>query len=210
MKKWIDYTTWPRYQHYLFFKDFEMPRFNMTFPIDVTNLYQYGKAKGYRFYFLLMHQVVKTLNQIENFQYRIEDGRVFQQAIEHVSFTDFIEAQKLFKMVFTNVDPDYVKFEKTAIEVSQKQGNQLIQMDKESILNTIYVTSFPWARFTHFTHATKLGSTDSVPRISWSQFLDENGKKTLHLSIEVHHGLVDGYHVGLFIQQLQQQLNDIR
>jgi chloramphenicol O-acetyltransferase type A len=210
MKKWIDFNTWPRYHHYLFFKTYEMPRFNMTFPLDVTQLYQVGKAKGYRFYFLLMHQVVLTLNQIENFRYRIEDGKVFDQPIEFVSFTDFIEAEQLFKVVFTKVDADYLTFEKTAIKTSAKQGNLLIQMDKEMVLNTIYITSFPWAKFTHFTHATKLSATDSVPRISWSQFQEENGKKILNFSVEVHHGLVDGYHVGLLINQLQKRLNDYR
>jgi len=210
MKKWIDFQTWPRYQHYLFFKDYEMPRYNMTFPLDVTNLYQVGKSKGYRFYFSLMHQVILTLNQFENFRYRIENGRVFDAPIDYVSFTDLIEGQNLFKMVFTHVDQDYATFEKVAIATSKKQGNTIIQMDKESILNTIYVTSFPWGRFTHFTHATKLGSTDSVPRVSWSQYQEENGKKILNFSVEVHHGLVDGYHVGQFIHQLQKHLNEFR
>jgi len=114
--------------------------------------------------------------ELVNFRYRIEDGKVFDQPIEFVSFTDFIEAEQLFKMVFTKVDADYLTFEKTAIKTSAKQGNLLIQMDKEMVLNTIYITSFPWARFTH---ATKLSATDSVPRISWSQFQEENGKRFL-------------------------------
>jgi chloramphenicol O-acetyltransferase type A len=45
--------------------------------------------------------------------------------------------------------------------------------------------------------------------VSWSQFVEENGKKILNLSVEVHHGLVDGYHLGLLINQLQKTLNEI-
>ena len=37
--------------------------------------------------------------------------------------------------------------------------------------------------------------------------LDENGKKTMPISVHVHHGLVDGYHVGLFLDALQQLMN---
>jgi chloramphenicol O-acetyltransferase type A len=33
-------------------------------------------------------------------------------------------------------------------------------------------------------------------------------KKTMSLSVHVHHGLADGYHVGLFIEQLQQLMNE--
>ena len=207
MKHWIDFTKWPRYQHYLFFKDFEIPRFNMTFTLDITHFYDKCKQKGFRFYFAMIHQVVEALNQIENFRYRIEDGKVFDETITHVSFTDLIADTDLFKMVFVNVDKDLATFQAKAIAASQAQGQQLIKMETEKILNTVYITSFPWASFQHFSHATKLGPTDSVPRISWDRFVDKEGVKTIHISVEAHHGLVDGYHVGLLIQKLQQQLN---
>jgi chloramphenicol O-acetyltransferase type A len=69
------------------------------------------------------------------------------------------------------------------------------------------VTSFPWGKFSGFTHATKLGPKDSVPRVSWSQFVEDGDKKILSLSIEVHHTLVDGYHVGMLLKQIQDVLN---
>ena len=207
MKRWIDFQTWPRYQHYLFFKSYEIPRFNMTFPIDVTKFYQFTKQQNRRFYFALMHVVIQQLNRIENFRYRIEDSKVFDQPIQFVSFTDLIEGTELFKMVFVKVDEEDGLFEKHAIEASKKQGSKLINPETELVLNTVYVTSFPWAQFTHFTHATKLGPSDSVPRVSWSQFVETDGKKILNLSIEAHHGLVDGLHLGKLIHQLQEALN---
>ena len=77
----------------------------------------------------------------------------------------------------------------------------------ETMLTTVYVTSFPWWKFSGFTHATKLGPKDSVPRVSWSQFVEDGDKKILSLSIEVHHALVDGYHVGMLLKQIQDVLN---
>ncbi len=178
----------------------------MTFPLDVTDLHASCKRKGNRFYFSLMHLVVQEMNAIENFRYRIENGEVFDEVIQHAYFTDFIEGTDLFKIVRTSVDEDYETFEAHALQVSKKQGEKLFQSETAPVLNTIYVTSFPWARFIHFTYATKLGSSSSVPQVSWSQFVEENGRKILNLSVEVHHGLVDGYHVGLFINQLQNRL----
>ena len=96
MKKWIDFKTWPRYQHYQFFQSYEMPRYNMTFPIDVTNLYQACKTTNQRFYFAFMHRIITQLNLIENFRYRIEGGKVFDEPIGFVSFTDLIENTDLF------------------------------------------------------------------------------------------------------------------
>lgn len=207
MKRFINLEQWPRQQHYLFFKDFEIPRFNMTFPLDVTRFYEQTKKKKLKFFYALMHQVIQSLNRIENFGYRIEHHQVWHDHIEHVSFTDLIEGSDLFKMVFLKVHPHVMQFQQNAIEASRAQGSTLIHLETEAILNTVYITSFPWAKFNHFSHATKLSSTDSVPRVSWSQFVEENGKKIMTISIEVHHGLVDGYHVGLWIKDLQQQLD---
>lgn len=207
MKKYLDLQTWPRAQHYEFFKSFEIPRFNMTFPLDIDKFYQKTKRLNLKFYFAFMHLIIQEMNRIENFRYRIEDDRVYDAPIEYVSFTDLIEETKLFKMVFTSYHQDPTTFQNQAVKASLLQGHQLIKMETEQVLNTVYITSFPWGQFTHFTHATKLGSQDSVPRISWSQFVEVNGKKTLNLSIEAHHGLVDGYHVGLLLDQLKEKLN---
>jgi chloramphenicol O-acetyltransferase type A len=209
MKKVIDFKNWPRYQHYQFFKAYQIPRFNMTFPMDVTNLYQLCKQQDRRFYFAFMHLIIHEMNQIENFRYRIQKGKVFDEPIQFVSFTDLIEQTDLFKMVFVKVNSNPVIFEEEAVIASRKQGAQLINLKTEAVLNTIYVTSFPWAQFTHFTHATKLGPTDSVPRVSWSKFIEVNGRKILNLSIEAHHGLVDGIHLGKLIESLQKHLNQV-
>jgi len=206
MKHYVDFTTWSRTPHYLFFQAYELPRFNMTFPIDVSKFYAHTKREHLKFYYAFMHLVLSEMNRIVNFRYRIEGEKVFESSIDHVSFTDMMELQ-LFKMVFADYHPDVHVFQTKAMAASQQQGQQFINLDKENVLNTVYITSFPWASFSQLSHATKLGPKDSVPRISWGKFIDQDGRKILNLSIEVHHGLVDGYHVGLLLDQLSQALN---
>jgi chloramphenicol O-acetyltransferase type A len=36
---------------------------------------------------------------------------------------------------------------------------------------------------------------------------EQNGVKTMPVSIHVHHGLMDGYHVGLFVDEFQRLMN---
>jgi chloramphenicol O-acetyltransferase type A len=38
--------------------------------------------------------------------------------------------------------------------------------------------------------------------------MEEEGKKTMAMSIHVHHGLVDGYHVGLFLEEFERLMNE--
>jgi len=36
-----------------------------------------------------------------------------------------------------------------------------------------------------------------------------HGRKILNLSVEAHHGLVDGIHLGKFINDLQAEINNL-
>ncbi len=209
MKKYVALSSWARRDHYLFFKEYELPRFNMTFPLDITKFYQQVKAANLKFYYALMHVIIEAMNQMENFRYRIEGEAIVDEPIMFVSFTDMIEGTDLFKMVSAKVDPDRLTFQNNALAASQKQGKQFYNPDSEKVLNTMYVTSFPWAQFTHLTHATRVNAKDSVPRVSWSKFVEQSNKKILNLSIEVHHGLVDGFHLGQLILRIQEKLQAI-
>jgi chloramphenicol O-acetyltransferase type A len=37
---------------------------------------------------------------------------------------------------------------------------------------------------------------------------EENGKKTMSMSVHVHHGLVDGYHLGLYFEEFERLMNE--
>jgi chloramphenicol O-acetyltransferase type A len=178
----------------------------MTFDLDVTRLVSLVKQEQTSFYLSLMHHVIMSMNTIENFQYRIDSKGVFLQPIEYVSFTDKRD-EDLFKMVFCPFDDDRVKFIEQAKATSSLQGNTFFVPSSELILNTVYVTSFPWRKFNHFSHATLLGPQDSVPRVSWSRYEEQQGRLLLTLSIEVHHGLVDGVHVAHLLDEIERRIN---
>jgi chloramphenicol O-acetyltransferase type A len=74
--------------------------------------------------------------------------------------------------------------------------------------NLIHFSALPWINFTSLSHARSFTWPDSCPKISFGKLTDEKGKKSMPISVHVHHGLVDGYHVGLFIELLQQLMNE--
>jgi chloramphenicol O-acetyltransferase type A len=72
----------------------------------------------------------------------------------------------------------------------------------------IYFTTLPWFSFTSFAHARKRGRGDSVPRIAFGKFVKENERTLLPFSVEVHHALMDGLHVGRYVNRLQEALDN--
>ena len=73
--------------------------------------------------------------------------------------------------------------------------------------NIIHFSAVPWINFTGLTHSRNYSISDSCPKISFGKLMEENGKKTMALSVTAHHGLLDGYHIGLFVEELQNLLN---
>ena len=74
--------------------------------------------------------------------------------------------------------------------------------------NLIHFSALPWVNFTSFSHARSFTWPDSCPKISFGKMVEENGKKTMSMSVHVHHGLIDGYHVGEFIALFEKLMND--
>ena len=74
--------------------------------------------------------------------------------------------------------------------------------------NVIHFSAVPWINFTSLSHARNYKFADSSTKVSIGKFTDENGIKTMPVSIHGHHALLDGYHVGLFADLFQKLMNE--
>src|SRR5882762_10630554 len=70
----------------------------------------------------------------------------------------------------------------------------------------IHFTTLPWVSFTSFSHARNWGREDSVPKIAFGKFMKADGRTLLPFSVEVHHALMDGLHVGRYVARLEEAL----
>jgi chloramphenicol O-acetyltransferase type A len=72
------------------------------------------------------------------------------------------------------------------------------------------MTAIPWVAFTSFVHPIDLNPADSVPRFAWGKFFDEGDALKMPLSVQGHHALVDGIHIGRFYEKVQDYLHHPR
>lgn len=205
MKK-IDIEKWDRKNTYNFFKDIDVPRYLMTFNLDVTNFYRYVKKNKYSFYLAFIYIVVNQMNEIENFRYRFIDGEPYLFDLTHPSFTDRIENSDNFKIVTVLMENEIEKFMNKAKSTSINQGNVFINPEMEMRNDLVYITTFPWAKYTQVSHAHQLDKFDAIPKLVWGKFEEVNQRFIMPFSIEVHHAFVDGLHVGKLINLLQEKL----
>ncbi|MFU8793249.1 MAG: CatA-like O-acetyltransferase [Acholeplasmataceae bacterium] len=201
MKK-INLDTWERKAHYLFFKQLDVPQYDITFQIEITPLYHFVKKEGISFYLTMVHTVMKTINQIEAFKYRIIGDDVMYFDVTHPSFTDVMAGSHLFKMVSTQMTESLRDFLIQARRDSDAQTSMIDEV-KEKAPDLVYITSFPWGSYTGATNAVNIDPSDAIPRVSWGKFYMQGDRVMMPLTLRVHHGFVDGFHMGVFLEKLQ-------
>ena len=71
----------------------------------------------------------------------------------------------------------------------------------------LFMTGLPWVSFTSMLHPIHMHPADSVPRIAWGKFFDQEGRTRMPVAVQVHHALMDGLHIGRYYQRIQEHFD---
>lgn len=208
MKTILDLENWNRKEHFLFFKQMEEPFFGITTTIDCTKGYETAKQLETSFFVYYLHKTIVAINTIEPFRYRIIDDKIYIFKTINVSAT-IMRDDSSFGFSLIEYSPDFDVFAKNTLKEIERIKNTPGLFTREfPNENVIHFSAIPWINFTSLSHARSYTFPDSCPKISFGKMMiAENGKRTMSMSIHVHHGLMDGYHVGLFVDCFQELMN---
>ncbi|MNJ83511.1 Chloramphenicol acetyltransferase 3 [compost metagenome] len=206
MKRELAIADWKRKEHFEFFCQFEEPFFGVTVNIEVTKAYNFAKNNSLSFFLLYLHKALKAVNETEEFRYRIIDGKVF--VFDRINASPTINREDgTFGFAYMDYEEDEHLFYAKATEVIARVRREKGLVPAVSGENVIHFSAVPWLHFTALSHARSFSFADSSPKISFGKVLWENGKAIMPVSIHAHHGLMDGYHVGLFASKFQELMN---
>ncbi len=206
MTTYLDVTTWSRRDLFEFFRNFDNPYFNICTRLDVTNLLVFLRSRPDLNVSLAYHYfALRVANEIEPFRYRLRDGRVVVHEVINGG-TTVLTPNESFTFAYFDFDEDFERF-MLAAQHSVSDAKASNSFEPTANDDTIYFTTLPWVSFTSFAHARNWGREDSVPRIAFGKFVPENERTFLPFSIEVHHALMDGLHVGRYMNRLQEALD---
>ena len=207
MKHLIDQASWNRREHFTFFSAFEEPFFGLVAPVDCTRALAEAKRLGVPFFLYYLHAALRAVNRVEALRYRIEDGQVYCYDRIHASAT-IGRPDHTFGFSFIEHQDELADFLPTAnAEIAAVQASPGLRLSETTGRpDVIHFSAIPWVRFTGLTHARSFGHPDSCPKISVGQTYAEGATTLLPVSINVHHGLADGYHVGQFMAAFQALL----
>ena len=206
---WLDIEQWRRKDTWLFYKDYEIPFFNVCVEVDVTKALRWSKAQQRSFFALSLHTSINAANMIEPFRYRIRDNgeRILIHDVLHPAST-VLNNDETFSFCFFQYQKAFGLFEdQVKKELARFKAGEKSMATREAEDDMIYYSILPWIRFTSFAHARKFVKGDSVPRIMFGKYVEEGGVWKMPVSVEVHHALMDGIHVGRFLEAFQDLLD---
>lgn len=208
MKTLLDIEKWPRAEHFHFFRQFEEPFFGATVEIDCTIAYEKCKKLGSSFFIYYLHKTLVAVNSIESFRYRIADDKIYINDRIDASAT-IGRPDGTFGFSLIEYDRSFDVFEATALaEIERIQSTTGIFTRTFEDDNVVHLSAIPWVNFTSLSHARIYTLPDSCPKISFGKMMvSETGTRTMSMSVHVHHGLMDGMHLGQFVDCFQEIMN---
>ena len=192
-----------RQKHFEFFKSMNHPHFNICANVDITHFLQVLNENKLPFTYSVVYAIAKTAKEIKEFRWRIIEGELFECENVTPSFTTYTEVADVFSFCDVPFEDDYQKFIKNAAAKAEEMSENPSFEDGDHH-DYLFLSSIPWVSFTMFQHAMPFHPTDSVPRITWGKYFEEGDKIKMPLSIQAHHAVVDGRHVGLYFQKIEQ------
>lgn len=207
--KEFDVENWNRKAQYQFFKTYQDPFFNITANLEVTQLYKYCKQNRLKFSLACMYVALKCANEITEFKLRFKNNKVYLFNRVNIGSTILND-----DLTFSFCDFEFHKtmeaFDANGKKVLENHKNGIVFNAQEDQLGIIHCSTIPWVSFTGFKHARNGNEgLQGIPKVVFGKIFTENEIKKIPFSVEVHHALMDGYHVGLLYEKMQKCINEL-
>ena len=202
----IDIESWERKATFEFFRDYKDPFFNIAANVDVSRLYSFCKSREFPFSIAALFCSIAAANEIPEFRLRMIGPKVIEY--------DRIEATQTILNDDNTFSFCYFPWHDTieglveAGRAAREKYGAMKSFDVETgRLDLIYYSVIPWVAFTSFKHANSGDNRQSVPRMVFGKMFMQGSTRLMPFSVEAHHCLMDGFHIGKYFERFQDRLN---
>jgi len=206
--KKLDISRWNRLKQYEFFKAYDNPFFNICSSLDVTELKKQSGNRNISYSTALLYASIHIANECKSFKLRLLEDAVIECDSIYAGST-VLNDDETFRFCYFDYHSSFVKFNAAAQKQLRLQQQNPHEFDGDNQdLNIIHYSIIPWISFTSFSHPRNYKSNDSIPKIVFGKYYEKQGRLMMPISIEVHHALMDGFHMGQYLSKLQEFIHN--
>lgn len=206
----VDLSSWDRGNLFQFYMNNMRIVMSLTVDMDVTNLKAYSRKTGIGFYPLMLWVVSKVINSHEEFKYSWDkNGNLIRWDYVSPSYTDFHEEEEAFTKMVTEYSEDLFEFCGRVKADRERYQNDRAVLDDQPP-NFFDVSCLPWVKYKHFdVHVFDEGKF-LAPVVTWGKYEQENDRLIMPLTMNIHHGVADGFHLSRFFNEAQDLITALK
>lgn len=202
----IDIDSWERKATFEFFKGYNDPFFNIAANVDVSRLYSFCKTRSLPFSIAALYCSIAAANEIREFRLRMIGEKVVE--FDRIDATQTIlNDDNTFSFCYFPWRDTIEEFVDSG-RAAREKYSAMRSFDVETgRLDLIYYSVIPWVSFTSFKHANSGDNRQSVPRMVFGKMFIQGQRRFMPFSVEGHHCLMDGFHIGRYFELFQDKLD---
>lgn len=179
----------------------------LTAKIDVTTALKICRRDSINFQSYLLFKLCNVMNAIKNFRYDTVDGTPIEWAKIVPTFSSFNQNTQLFSTLYADMQDHYIDYDQHYKETVKKYADSHTIVPQGNLPPNVFnVSCIPWLHFDHFSSNSKMPEHHIVKMITLGKYVKTEERFLCPLTIQVSHAIADGYHVSLFFEKLQEEL----
>jgi chloramphenicol O-acetyltransferase type A len=197
----IDLDSYPRREHFETFLRLNLT-YSATVQIDITDLRRAVKSQELKAYPAQIWMLTRAANTVPEFRMSLDanDQLGTWDRLEPL-YTCFDDDSKSFSGIWTPFDDDFGRFHRSCLADMERFTTGTFQPQPDVPENVLNISSIPWVDFTAFN--LNMPTNYLLPILTIGKYFEKDGRTQMPFAIQVHHAVCDGYHFGLFIEQVR-------
>lgn len=204
----IDLTTWPRRDHFAYYRGPLPCGYSVTVRLDLTRFLATVRARGLRDYPAFIWCVSHCIVQHPAFRMGLgPNGEPGHHDVMHPNYTVFHEGDHTFSDVWTAHDEDFAAFYRAFLaDAATARATHGMKAKDGQPPNFYCISCVPWLDYTGYATSTASDHVPLFPIITFGKYTEDNGKLTLPLTLTIAHAAMDGWHTAEFFREMQEEL----
>ena len=184
---------------------------SLTARIDVTDLVNYSKEKGTKFYINFLYILAKVLNSRDDYKmgYLWQTEELICYDVINPTQYIFHEDTETCTPVYTTYYEDYDVFYKNAAEDIEKAKNtREYGLDMQNHPNWFDASYISWLSYDSLNIELPDGYLFFAPIVNWGKYREEKSRLVMPVSVRLNHAIADGYLVAKVFMLLEREMNE--
>lgn len=185
---------------------------SITNRIDVTDLKNFSKRTGTKFYLNFLYVLSKALNSRED--YRLSWDYMNQKLLcwDKINPTQYVfhDDTETFTIAYTEFDPSYeIFYENASKDLEWAKNTREYGLDSANHPNWFDASSIPWISYDSLNIELPDGYLFFNPIVNWGKFREENNRLMMPVTVRFNHAAADGYLASLVFLKIEEEIKKL-